>query len=114
MLEGVPPAIAGAVNTIRSAQKPQTAATFHLSRPVGGIPPAPPADALAALDRAARVAAQLKERGLGVHFDVADGGKVTAQVVDAGGAVVRQIPVASALDLLSGDGPSIVDTLDGA
>jgi hypothetical protein len=110
MIEGVPPAQAGAVNPTRETPKVRAAATFHLPKPVGGLPASPPPDALAALDRAARVAAGLKARGLGVHFDVQDEG-VQAQVVDANGSVVREIPVANALDLLSGDGPSILDAL---
>lgn len=76
------------------------------------IPATPPPEALQALDRAAKLANELRARRLDVQFD-AGSDPVRVKIVDAGGNVVREIPVADALDLLSGDGPAtILDELD--
>ncbi|HET6171002.1 MAG TPA: hypothetical protein VFD90_00250 [Gaiellales bacterium] len=71
----------------------------------------PPADLLLALDRAARVAADLDARRLGVRFETGVDSKLRAQVIDADGKVVRLLPVGEALELLSGLGPTAADEL---
>ena len=87
-------------------------ATFVPLDPGTGLPASPPADALAALDRAAKVASELRARKLDVQFDAPSGGPVQVKVVDDAGKVLHTIPVAHALDLLSGDGPvTIFDEL---
>ena len=87
-------------------------AAFKPIDPIADFPATPPPDALLALDRAAKVAGELRDRKLGVHFEAHDEGRVQVKVVDVGGRVLAQIPVAHALDLLSGDGPvTIFDEL---
>jgi hypothetical protein len=83
-------------------------AAFRLPDPVADVPATPPPDSLLALDRAARVATDLRDRKLSVHFETQPDGRVQVKVVDVGGKVLAQIPVAHALDLLSGDGPSTI------
>jgi hypothetical protein len=79
---------------------------------------APPPDLLLALDRAAKVAAELAARRLSVRFETGPSdtrgechlagahAAVRAHVIDADGNVVRQLPVAEALELLSGLDPA--------
>jgi hypothetical protein len=87
-------------------------ATFVPLDPGTGLPASPPADVLAALDRAAKVASELRARKLDVQFDAPAEGPVQVKVVDDGGQVLHTIPVTHALDLLSGDGPvTIFDEL---
>ena len=52
---------------------------------------------LHALDRAAEVAAELEARRLSVHFATGEDSRVRAQVVDADGNVLRELPVGEAL-----------------
>ena len=98
-------ALAAQVGTVRRAQAGATQkAAFSL--PIDtGIPASPPPEVLQALDRVQRVAHELHARGLGVNFDVDETQRARVRVVDAQGGVVREIPVARALDLLSGDQP---------
>ena len=96
------------------AAKPAGAAksTFAPLDPATGFPASPPPEALAALDRAARVASELRARQLDVQFHAPPNGPLRAKVVDADGRVLHEIPVARALDLLSGEGPvTIFDEL---
>lgn len=67
------------------------------------VPLLPPT-LLHALDRAAEVAAELEARRLSVHFATGEDSRVRAQVVDADGNVIRELPVGEALRLLSGEG----------
>jgi hypothetical protein len=93
------------VGTTRRAQG-ATAAKASFGLPTGtGIPASPPPEVLQALDRVQRVASELQSRGLGVSFDVDETQRARVRVVNAQGGVVREIPVARALDLLSGDQP---------
>jgi hypothetical protein len=69
-----------------------------------GLAPAPPPGLLRALDRAAKVAAELDARRLSVRFATGADSRVQAQIIDAEGNVLRQLPVAQALELLSGRG----------
>lgn len=74
--------------------------------------PAPLLPALLhALDRAAEVAAELEARRLSVHFATGEDSRVRAQVVDADGNVVRELPVGEALRLLSGPGSAAAGEL---
>ena len=96
---------AGAASQAAGARRAQ-ASKPAFSLPVdNGIPPTPPPEVLQALDRVQRVAGELQSRGLHVSFDVDETERARVQVVDANGGVVRQIPVARALDLLGGDRP---------
>jgi hypothetical protein len=75
--------------------------------------PAPllPPALLHALDRAAEVAAELEARRLSVHFATGEDSRVRAQVVDADGNVIRELPVGEALRLLSGPGSAAAGEL---
>lgn len=109
MLQGPQPSALGDVSRLstppRAQASAETSQSFSLT--LGhGIPAAPPQDVLQALDRVQRVAQELQARGLGVHFDVGENKQVSVQVVDAGGSVVREIPVVQALDLFAGENAS--------
>jgi hypothetical protein len=96
----------GAAQQAAAARRTQNTNKTAFSLPVdGGIPPTPPAEVLRALDRVQRVAGELQARGLDVRFDVDATERARVQVVDSKGGLVREIPVARALDLLSGDRP---------
>jgi hypothetical protein len=102
--------VAGSQASARRA--PVEKAPFKPLEVVSEVPATPPPDALVALDRAAGVANELRERKLDVQFHVPDDGPIRVKVFDVRGNVLKQIPVAYALELLSGDGPvSIFDEL---
>ncbi len=114
MLEGVGPAYGpakierqgGVGNVARTAATP-TAGVYH-------IPDAPPADLLTELDRAASVINDLAARQVNVHFNIDEKtGKVRTQVVDGDGKILREIPAARLLDVLSSGSASglAVDTV---
>jgi len=113
MLNGPQPSGPRNINNVAGAQPPirrtgVEKAAFKPIDPVADFPPTPPPDALLALDRAAKIASQLRERKLGVQFETQGEDRVHVKVVDVGGKVLAQIPVAHALDLLSGDGPATI------
>lgn len=116
MLNAPQPPGAGNIDRLARTQPAKAAgagkATFTPLDPATGFPAAPPVDALAALDRASKVAHELRTRKLDVHFEAPGDGPVRVKVVDESGKVLHTIPVAHALDLLSGDGPvTIFDEL---
>jgi hypothetical protein len=115
MLNAPQPSGAGNIDRLAAAPPARTGATgkaFAPLDPATGLPSSPPAEVLAALDRAAKVAHELRSRRLDVQFDAPGGGPVRVKVVDDAGRVLHTIPVARALDLLSGDGPvTIFDEL---
>ena len=70
---------------------------------IGGIPAAPPVDALREVDRAAARADELWHDKRELHFEMDDkSGRVIVQVRDLDGRVIRTIPPSEALDILSG------------
>ena len=82
-------------------------AEFSLQREdkavIGGIPAAPPVDALREVDRAAARADELWHDKRELHFEMDDkSGRVIVQVRDLDGRVIRTIPPSEALDILSG------------
>jgi hypothetical protein len=101
----------GAITLERRADAAENlrAAFLPPSRP--DLASAPPAGLLLALDRAAKVAADLDARSLSVRFETGADSRVRAQVIDAAGNVVRQLAVGQALELLAGHGLSRVDEL---
>jgi len=110
MLNAPQPPGAGNINNVAGTKPPAGRApvgkaAFKPIDPIADFPVTPPPDALLALDRAAKVANELRDRKLGVHFETRSEGPVQVKVVDTGGKVLAQIPVAHALDLLSGEGP---------
>jgi flagellar protein FlaG len=73
------------------------------SATIGGIPAAPPVDALREVDRAAERADELWREKRELHFAMdEDSGRVIVQVRDLDGRVIRTIPPSEALDIMSG------------
>jgi flagellar protein FlaG len=69
-----------------------------------GFPATPPPDALAELDKAARVLDELGKKQVNLHFEIDDTSKrIHVQVRDNGGNVLREIPATRLLDVLAGD-----------
>ena len=113
MLNGPQPSGPRNITNVTGTQPPTRRASvekaaFKPIEPIADFPATPPPDALVALDRAAKVASQLRDQKLNVQFEQQEAGRVHVKVVDVGGKVVAQIPVAHALDLLSGDGPATI------
>jgi hypothetical protein len=104
MMDGIPPVPRGGIDAYDAARRVRETerggASFSLA-PTGDVPASPPAEVLAGLDGAARVEQQLRERGLRVAFELQPEGDVRVSVVDTAGTVVRELPPAHALDLLS-------------
>ena len=117
MLNAPQPPGAGNINNVAGTQPPTRRAgaekaAFKPLELVTDVPPTPPADALVALDRAARVASELRDRKVGVQFHVPDDGSIHVRFLDVRGNELKQIPVRYALELLSGEGPvTIFDEL---
>jgi flagellar protein FlaG len=85
----------------------RAASQFALTRgdhaEIGGIPAEPPPDALREVDRAAARADELWHDRRELHFHLNDdSGRVIVQVRDLDGRVIRTIPPAEALDIMSG------------
>jgi len=113
MLNGPQPSGPRNITNVTGTQPPTRRASvekaaFKPIDPIADFPATPPPDALLALDRAAKVASQLRDQKLGIQFDAQGDGRMHVRVVDVGGKVLAQIPVAHALDLLSGDGPATI------
>ena len=67
------------------------------------LPPTPPPEAVAMIDRAAQRAEELWRDQRELHFEMdKDSGRVIVQVRDLEGRVIRTIPPSEALDVLSG------------
>lgn len=70
---------------------------------VGDVPPAPPAQVRAQVDRAAEIAHQLAAANRELHFSKDEHtGRVVIQVRDLDGNVIRTIPPSHVLDVMSG------------
>jgi FlaG protein len=71
---------------------------------VGDIPPAPPADVRAQVDRAAEIAQDMADRNRELHFmKDEETGRLIIQVRDLNGKVIRTIPPSHALAIMSGE-----------
>ena len=71
---------------------------------VGDVPPAPPADVRAQVDRAAEIAQDMADRNRELHFmKDQETGRLIIQVRDLNGKVIRTIPPSHALALMSGE-----------
>ena len=67
------------------------------------LPPTPPPEAVAMIERAAQRADELWRDQRELHFEMdKDSGRVIVQVRDLEGRVIRTIPPSEALDVLSG------------
>jgi flagellar protein FlaG len=70
---------------------------------VGDVPPAPTAEARAMVDRAAERVDELRAQGRELHFSHDDTtNRVIIEVRDLDGNVIKTIPPAKALDIMSG------------
>lgn len=98
----LPPIGPGNVPAPRPTAPAATTATFRVSTDRTEIPSSPPPEVTRAVATAAAVVEDLHARGRELHFGVADDGKLTIQVRDLDGAVVRNIPATEALDIASG------------
>ena len=71
---------------------------------VGDVPPAPPAEVRAQVDRAAQIAQDMADRNRELHFmKDQETGRLIIQVRDLNGKVIRTIPPSHALALMSGE-----------
>jgi flagellar protein FlaG len=71
---------------------------------VGDIPPAPPADVRAQVDRAAEIAQDMVDRNRELHFlKDQETGRLIIQVRDLNGKVIRTIPPSHALAMMAGE-----------
>jgi hypothetical protein len=107
MLDGINP-LGGQpqVNGPTRRTDAEPAARFKVASPAQepdlGFPAAPPPDALAELDKAARVLDELRQKQVNLHFEV-QRDRIHVQVRDGSGHVVREIPATKMLDVLAGD-----------
>ena len=86
--------------TQRTAPQPRP-----VLRVVEGEHDTPPAAVQQQFDVAARVIEELSSRQVNLHFEVDhEAGRVRVQVLNGDGAVMREIPARSLLDVLSGGG----------
>jgi uncharacterized FlaG/YvyC family protein len=70
---------------------------------LGDVPPAPTEEAREMVDKAAEVVQQLREHNRELHFSHdEESNRVVIQVRDLDGNVIKTIPPAKALDILSG------------
>jgi hypothetical protein len=69
---------------------------------VSTLPAAPPPSVLEQMHAAAGVADELRAQGRELHFEATGNGRVTVQVRDLEGNVIREIPPAKALEVASG------------
>jgi hypothetical protein len=69
---------------------------------VSTLPASPPTAVLEDMHAAARVAEKLRAQQRELHFETTSDGRVTVQVRDLDGNVIRTIPPARALEIASG------------
>jgi flagellar protein FlaG len=85
------------------AQRQARAAGDEAVLASGDLPASPPPEVLEAIDAAARCYRDLHARGRELRFGVdADSGRVTVDVCDLDGNVLRSIPPSEALDVAGG------------
>ena len=101
----------GAITVERRDDASENSQAAFLTPAHAGLAATPPPALLCALDRAAKVAADLEARRLSVRFETGADNRMQAHVVDADGNVLRRLPVAQALELLNAGGPSPADDL---
>ena len=108
MLDGINP-LGGQPQVNGTSRKPieRTDAVFRVAaapQPDTGFPATPPPEALAELDKAARVLDELSAKQVNLHFEVDDKtDRIRVQVKDGSGNVMREIPTTKLLDVLAGD-----------
>jgi flagellar protein FlaG len=91
--------------TAPSAVSPATADVENHGKDtiLGDVPPAPTEEAREMVDKAAEVVRQLHEHNRELHFSHdEESNRVVIQVRDLEGNVIKTIPPAKALDILSG------------
>jgi hypothetical protein len=109
MIDRLRPVSTGDINVSGPrAAAPAPKTSFKLAVPAG-VPAAPPADVLKALDTCQAVDEELRSRGLRVSFSQS-GSPLGMSIVDKTGTVVKELSPTQALDVFSGVG-SIDDLL---
>jgi len=84
------------------ALRPATAARAHVSMDMD-IPPSPPQEVLDAMDAASRAYQKLRAQGRELHFaQERSTGRMTIEVRDLDGNLLRTIPPSKLLDVATG------------
>ena len=84
------------------ASKADFSASLDAAVNVTTLPASPPPAVLEDMHAAARVVEELHAKSRELHFEVLDSGRVAVQVRDLDGNVIRQIPLAKALEVSTG------------
>jgi flagellar protein FlaG len=92
----------GQAQRTRSAQAPARVEPTAAVN-VDTLPASPPDSVLEEMFDASRVAQALHEQRRELHFQTAGDGRVTVQVRDLDGNVIRTIPAGKALDVAAGE-----------
>lgn len=74
-----------------------------------GLPAAPPAEVLAAVEQASRSLDELARQRVSLRFGIAGDARLRVQVERSGTGVVKEIPVSHALELLEHDPTALAD-----
>ena len=103
----IPPVAGGVERTgspPRSAPAPQAdfGASLDAAVNVSTLPASPPPSLLEDMHAAARVVEELHAQARELHFETTSDGRVTVQVRDLDGNVIREIPPAKALEVAAG------------
>jgi hypothetical protein len=85
-----------------AAPKADFGASLDAAVNVSTLPASPPPSVLEDMHAAARVAEDLHEQQRELHFEVAGNGRVTVQVRDLDGNVIREIAPSKALEVAGG------------
>lgn len=86
-----------------SRRQSRTAAVARDVGPTDTIPSSPPPEVLAAMDAASRAYQALRAQGRELHFaQDADTGRMTIEVRDLDGKLLRMIPPSKLLDVATG------------
>jgi flagellar protein FlaG len=86
-----------------SARRSRPAAPMRDTGPVAEVPSRPPPEVLEAMGAASRAYKALREQGRELHFaQDADTGRMTIEVLDLDGNLLRRIPPSRLLDLATG------------
>ena len=96
------------VSRVAAPRTPATSGQRGVESPSAGaeVPETPPAEVLDALDAAAQVLDDLRQKQVNLSFSTEGEGalkRVRVEVRDSSGQLVREIPPRHLLDLLAGD-----------
>lgn len=98
-----PSSFSAANDAASSPRVPRPTAVVRQQVPVDVIPDSPPRDVLDAMDAASRAYQKLRAQGRELHFaQDADTGRLTIEVRDLDGHLLRMIPPSRLLDIATG------------